>query len=125
MKKMNAVMVLVLMLASTSNAFADGSCADIHAEIDAKKANIVQAEQQILRLGDYDADINTRIIMNDNKRNDGSLILGSGQPHLREESLLVQKSRANYQMGILRDLADIETLNAEYKEMCSGFDKFE
>jgi hypothetical protein len=125
MKKMNVAVFLVLMVVSASNALADVSCADIQGEIDAKKANIALAKQEILRWGEYDADINTRIILSDKKRNDDSLILGNGQPHLREESLQVQRLRGNYQVGILRDLADIEVLKAEYKEMCSSFDKFD
>lgn len=129
MKKMSATAVLVLMLVSASSAFADtfadASCSDILAEYNATKANIAKATDDVEGLEVYNAQIQTRLIVDAKERKDDSLILGNGQPQLRAESLQVQRLHANLQDGILRDRAKVKALYSGYMKKCSSYEKFE
>jgi hypothetical protein len=125
MKKMSFIAVSVLMMISTSNAFADASCSDIRAEISASKARIDIATEEVGRLEGLNAQIQTSIITNSIERKDDSMILGNGQERLREDSFQVIKAHANRQEEIIREDANIKALTVQYSEQCSGFDKFE
>lgn len=121
MNKMSFIAVSVLMMISTSSAFAD-SCFDIEAAILTSEANIAQMTKEISSLVEANMQIQADVINNARDRKDDSMILGNGQPHLREVSFQLMKSQANLQESLRREQAKLDLLNAE---KCPGSEKSE
>ena len=109
MKKMKITAVLVLMMSAT-NAFADADCAVMKAEIDAGKNRIVEAQAEIEKLDELFVQNQTLIITNDNRRKNDSFILGYGQETLQQNSIIIQKARANYAERIAQEQTVINAL---------------